>query len=274
MTNEGGSEHEPQLSHGVEQLIADIEGTTGRPVEVRADPGIRSKTRGVYRVTDPDPSRHLILYDPLYEKIKDHLIAHECGHVKLFAEASDSDRIVPNVTENSRRRAIEQLEPEIKLLEQRGLPRSELLKALPFWINGTISQIGSYPADIEIERWLWNAWPGIRKVQESSLREQTRLFRQSLSQEVKAVTPPLIWNVSNSMNGVLVSSYEDLLGDTNLGLAFRRAGFGRDQFELPVFANEDALDLSKANVTSKVWAKKLGISEWFEWKELKRVSSK
>lgn len=254
-----------------QQLLDWVEASTGRPIEIRADPAIRSRGRAIYAVSDPDQSRQLVLYDPLYEQLKDHLIAHECGHIRMFAEAPVRDQVVPVMTVRSRRRAAEELGPDLERLVRKGLPDDAIRRALPIWLSGTVSQLVDTPADSEIERWLWTEWPGLRRVQESSLRDQAKLFRGALSPAVQSVTPTRIWEASNAMNGVLTSGYADLLGDTSLTLAYQRAGFGRRRLEPLVSALAGEFGLRNAQRASRAWAEHFGISDWFEWRSLDEV---
>src|SRR5713226_8796243 len=79
-------------------LLRTIEERTDRVVEIRAEPAIRGHARASYVVSDPDRSRHLILYDPRYASSLDHLIAHECGHIVRFAAGAAAEHLVPVAT--------------------------------------------------------------------------------------------------------------------------------------------------------------------------------
>src|SRR3990172_2112578 len=79
-------------------LLRQIEEGTGRRVDIKPNQAIRDRARAVYVVSDPDPTHHLILYDPKYEAHLNHLVAHECGHIVRFASASPDDQTVAKTT--------------------------------------------------------------------------------------------------------------------------------------------------------------------------------
>ena len=98
------TEH-PALLTATEALLSEVEQLTGRTVEIRSESAIRGRGRAIYVVTDPDPTRHLILYDPQHQSDLDHLVAHECGHIQRFALAAPSDRTVAVMTSERRAEA-------------------------------------------------------------------------------------------------------------------------------------------------------------------------
>src|SRR3990170_7633783 len=123
------------LLPGTRHLVSEIERQSGRPIEIRAAPAIRGRGRAMYAVTDPDPTRHLILYDPAEARHLDHLVAHECGHVLRFARAGPEDKTVPIMTGERRAAAARQLLPELSRLEASGVPEGAIRDVLALWLG-------------------------------------------------------------------------------------------------------------------------------------------
>src|SRR5207244_2775556 len=115
-------------------------------VVVRADPAVSERGRAIYVVSDPDPSRHLVLYDPNHRRLLDHLIAHEAGHIKHFAEAPEAERRLPVVTPATRAGAVLDLAPTLLGLAARGVPEDALPKLVELWTTGTVAQLSDTPS--------------------------------------------------------------------------------------------------------------------------------
>lgn len=260
---------QPSLLPETRRLLRDVEERTVRPVEVRADAAIRERGRAIYVVTDPDRSRHLVLYDPQFEPFIDHLMAHECGHILRFAQANPEDRRVPAMTRERRAIAIHQLMPELAGLLRAGFPGGALSELLSIWLSGTIAQLSDTPSDIRIERWLWSEYPGLHEAQRASLLDQVRTLHLVLRRPVEEVTPRSLWVASNAMNFALVSAVSEFLGRPDLLRPYQLSPSRRLGEELlaMVEATPDR-GLSTDRELSERWAERLGCRDWLEWRAL------
>ncbi len=260
---------QPSLLPETRRLLRDVEERTRRPVEVRPDAAVRERGRAIYVVTDPDRSRHLVLYDPRHEPFVDHLVAHECGHIVRFADAKAEDQRVPVMSRERRAIAIRQLRPELTGLLRAGLPEGALHEVLPIWLSGTIAQISDTPSDIRIERWLWSEYPGLREAQRASLVDQVRTLHLVLRRPVEEVTPRSLWVASNAMNYALVSAVSEFLDRPDLLRPYQVSPSRRLGEELlaMVDATPDG-GLATDRELSGRWAERLGFRHWPEWRAL------
>jgi hypothetical protein len=251
-------------------ILEGIEAATGVPMEIQAEPRVRGKGRAIYAATDPDPTRHLILYDPSEREHLDHLIAHECGHLRRFDEARPEDRKVPVVSVAERIAAARQFLPSISRLIESGFPEGAAANMLPVWVGGTVSQLANTPSDVRIEEDLWRDYPGLRDRQRASLIHQIKMSHQGLRPVVAAFTPETVWLASNAMNYVLAKSVARLLKMPALADPYRRhpevRSLGQSLLEV-IEAQPDA-GLAGDHAISDMWADRLGIRGWFEWKRL------
>jgi hypothetical protein len=260
------------LLPGTRHLIGEIERQTGRPIEIRADPSIRGRGRAMYAITDPDPTHHLILYDPAEARHLDHLVAHECGHIKRYAESRPEGRVVPVMTAGHRAAATRQLLPELSRLVESGVPEGAIVDMLPLWIGGIIAQIANTPSDVWIERWLWQEHQHLRDRQTASLREQIQEGTLALRPVIAAFTPEPVASASNSMNHVLAMTASALLGQPQLIRPYRGTfaqKLGEELFEM-VEAQRDS-GLAGDRAASDQWAETLGVRDWFDWTALEAV---
>ena len=102
-----------RLLTATQRMLADVESRTGKPVELRPEPQLDGRARGTYAVSDPDRSRHLLLYDPAKIDLLDHIVPHELGHVEMFESADPAGRLVPVVVEQDRQLARKNLLREL-----------------------------------------------------------------------------------------------------------------------------------------------------------------
>lgn len=271
------SEREPwrdyeRLLPDTHRLIRHVEEQTGRIVEIQPEPAIRSRGRAIYVVTDPDPDHHLILYDPAERRFLDHLVAHELGHVREFAEAEPEDRVVPIMTSNRRARVTEQLLPELDLMLRRGFPPTAVREVLPIWLSGTVAQLADTPSDCWIERRIAREYPGLRANQSASLREQAKTLHQVLDPRVAAVTPESIWIASNAMNFCLVHVIAELVDEPALLARYRDTrirALGQELLEVVEETGDQGL--AGDRTVSNRWAARLGVVDWFEWRRLDQL---
>lgn len=251
------------------QLLAQVERETGRPVVIRPEPRVATRGRAVYAVSDRNPERHLVLYDPAQERFLDHLAAHECGHILQLAQARPEERTVAVLTDGTRRRAVTQVLPDLVRLTQRGISADSVQAAVPIWLGGTIAQLADTPPDIRIERWLHAEWPGLREVQRRSLAEQAAQLHRVLERPVRALTPSIIWVASNAMNYALLKSAAGLLGEPSLIRPYRHTGTDSLGEELlGLLSARSSVSLAEDRAVSEDWASQLNLSGWLEWRRL------
>lgn len=250
------------------QLLLSVEQKTGRPVEVRRDAGIRLHARAVYVVTDPDRSRHLVLYDPIYEGFVDALIGHEVGHIFHFADASPSERIVPVITSTSRQVAHEDMAAFIHKLERRGLPSTDISEAFNVWTRAVVSQLADTPSDIRIERWLRDSSPRLRATQRAALLSLTNSHAEGMGKWVEEATPRKVWLASNAMSYALTKSISTLLAQPELLEQYKNTSVADLGEELLAIIDTEAKSLAGDRAVSKRWAERMGFTEWFAWRQL------
>lgn len=263
------SEPQPrQLLPETRRLLADTERLTGRPVEIRPDPAVASRGRAIYVVSDPDRTRDLVLFDPDHTRFLDHLVAHECGHIRHFSEAQADERTVPVLTEERRVAATRRLLPDIADLLGRGIPERALPGMLSLWISGTVSQLSDTPADIEIEHHVWEKYPGLHAAQRTSLVDQVRALHQVADSRLLMITPPGLWMASNAMNYTLVKSVSELLKEPWMMRPYRNTQVEVIGDELLAAATPTADGLAGFRRVTDAWADRLGLTGWYEWRRL------
>lgn len=241
-----------------------VEAETGTPVVVRQEPGLHGKASGAYVASDPDPSRHLIVYDPAQSRYLNHIIPHELGHLKQHVAAAPEQRMVATMSAAHRARARERLFMRLPLATLRAFPADVLDEVADLWSGGLVTQLASFPADIRIERAIWVEHPPLRAIQREALELQARAAHEALDARVAAVTPGFVFEGTNAMNYALLKSVARMLQQPWMVRPYRGSIHER--------AGEDLLDLFNATAphdlptcleVSNAWAERLGVADWY-----------
>jgi len=246
-------------------VIEDVERTTGKPVVLRPELGLRGKAHASYAASDPDESRHLILYDPEFASSINHLVPHELGHVSLFAYAGNRDRLLPHIGPEQRRLSRTTLRREV--------PRHALdvLKSetetdafLDLWSDGLVMQVYNYPQDILIERSVFESHPALRSSQRGSIAQLAQEAHDGLTARAITLTPRTVTLAAQSMNYALLKSCSGYLGAPWMVRPYRNTSMER--------TGEELLDLLRASAPENlgdcldvtgVWSRRLGVDGWF-----------
>jgi hypothetical protein len=267
MTERDGQERATLLPV-TRELLSEVEASTGLPIRVIASERIRGHGRAIFAASDPDPSRHLIIYDPKYEAFLDHHVAHECGHIVRFSAASESERCLPVLSK--RLGAFAGLEDDLAAMMDRGIPDRAIEEMLPIWLGGTVAQVSNVPADIRIERWLYREFPDLRDAQRRSNLDQVDELHRCLRADVRQLTPRMLWSANNTMNYAFVASLAQLFDRPSLLKPYRAfheiADSGRAL--LKIVDGTDDTGLPGDRGLTDAWAERLGVLGWYEWRRL------
>jgi hypothetical protein len=268
VTERRGRPRNPELLPVTRELVAEVERLSGLPVVIEPRAELRGKARAAYAVSDPDRSRHLVLYDPQFERFLDHMVAHECGHIVRYCAASPDDARI--LVQNPHDANYDRLLPELADLIERGMPDRFIQELLPLWLHGSLAQLQNIPADIHIERWLHREFPDLRQAQLDSIGDQADDYLQALAPDVREMTPPSVWLAGNAMNYALLKT---------MGELFEWPEFYEPFDEVPkvVLLGEILLDeerrledtgLQGDRELTDRWARRLGMDTWYAWRRL------
>jgi len=217
----------------------------------------------------PEASRqpHEIHFVRGEERVIGHLIAHEVGHLVRLYQVPEDERLMPAVTPDSRRRAAEQVLPELASLLYRGIPEDALVELFDPWYQSVCTQLASFPADLRIEAWIRDCFPALRRVQERSLLEEVHRSLPLLQPEVTALTPPTIYQATMAMNAAQAWQIAEFYSIPSLIDPFQRHGFASIGARLAhiVLSRDDEGHRSDMQAVNE-WADELRLSGWFEWR--------
>ncbi|MCU7492867.1 MAG: hypothetical protein HF312_18820 [Ignavibacteria bacterium] len=185
-----------ELIPAVEEIIASIEQLTSKKfnfVEKNDLPVLA--TVKIARRRMPN---HIIYFKATEDKIINHLIAHECGHIKRIYETPEYRRVLYASNERTKSEAYKAISESKSVLVSRfGEELAENILSNLF--DGIIRQVTNQPIDLMIEKWIYEDYPGLRQVQLDSLINQNKQALAGLAESTK-VFPKVIVDASNTLN--------------------------------------------------------------------------
>jgi hypothetical protein len=228
-----------QLGPEVQQVLDLARRLTGKEPLLKRVPRLPNDARAM--LVRPKMSRkpHEIHFVRGEERVIGHLIAHEVGHLVRLYQVPEDQRLMPAITPDSRRRAAEQLTPELAGLVYHGIPAEALVELFDPWYQS---------------------------VQQRSLLEEIRRASPLLQPEVAALTPTTIYRATMAMNAAQACQIAELNCAPALMDPFERHGFASIGNRLAHVAldREDQGHRSDMQVVNE-WADELRLAGWFEW---------
>ena len=255
-----------QLGPEVRQVLDLARRLTGKEPILKRVPRLPNDARAM--LVRPETSRnpHEIHFVRGEERVIGHLIAHEVGHLVRLYQVPEDERLMPAVTPDSRRRAAEQILPELASLLYRGVPEDALVELFDPWYQSLCTQLASFPADLRIEAWIRERFSALRRVQQRSLLEEAGRALPLLQPEAAALTPPTIYRANMAMNAAQAWQIAEFYSAPSIMEPFERHGFssvGKRLAHMVLDRNDEGhrSDMQAVNE----WADELRLSGWFEW---------
>jgi len=240
----------------VTEIVRKVKEVSGKDIDFRI-----SDTISVYAVTKiarKRMSQHVVYFRKDVVDRLSYIIAHECGHILRIMEAPEEERVVPAIDKTTKLKVL----GDIKI---NSFSKPLLAKMIDIWVDGIIMQVTNLPVDVRIEKWIQKSFPSLEKEQISALEKDAEKTLAGLTKKVEMVTPAKIFTISNSM------VYAYLRGiSTITGKRYDKAFYGRNFIlnlgkRLYKLLKEEDHGYSSDIETINLWAKTLGIDDWFHW---------
>jgi hypothetical protein len=256
------------LAKCLQDIILKVEQVSGKKIKFVEKRGMSIPV--VSKLARNDMPAHIFYLDSSHQDVAWHSIAHECVHIIRLFEVEENQRIVPMATPEMRMQAFEEIEEEF--LEKSSSLTDELFRRMrDFWYDSIMRQLTNYPSDIMIERWLYKFYPELRPSQIQAIQQQAESATGALNQEVKELTPEIIYNASNIMNYTYFHFLGKLL-ELQLDQPFQDTQFAKEGKKLVKFTEDRYRDDYEGDVAMiHLWAEFLGLSNWFAWIDLENV---
>ncbi len=249
------------LASATQTILKLVEEKTGRPVEVLADPSIRVLAK--VKMAKGKAPAHLITYNPTKRGV-DYNIAYECGFILRLYENPPEARFEFAGSESGRKEVRRALFDK-QHIKRMGLPDTAVKELADQMFDGLMTQLRSLPIGIRIDKWLWDAHPDLRELQEESIMRQQQDNVQALGPQIREISPSDVFFANVAMNSAFAIFFDRLMGKDLYAVPYRSAGFENSgerllevEAEIPSEAQYDR-DLVDA------WAEELEVSDWYQW---------
>lgn len=248
------------------ELLPLAQRLTGKAPRIKRVESLPNDVHGMLLAPEAPSKPWEIHYVRGQERFLEHLIGHEVGHVVRLFRVPQEERLQPAVSGETRARAAEQVVHELVLLMGQGVPMEVVLDLFNMQYEGLCTQLASAPADLRIEQWLFNHYPGLHRVQERSLVKEVERSFPLFAAGHRVLTPPSIWRAQMAMNAAQAWQVAILFNQPELLALFQEHGLGipgRNLARMVLDAPDEGhrSDMEAVNR----WAEELGLTGWFEW---------
>lgn len=257
-----------KLYKSVNSIIKKVESETGKKVELTPVKGMQ--TMAEVKIARKHNDFHSIYYNADSPEEINHLIGCKCIQIIRTFETPEVNRFMGVSYQENINNAKMQIEAEagVKPELREVLNNNELVSS---WILGVINQVISQPADIVVEKIIFDEYEDLRKLQKNVLEKQFKDYITTLNPQVRDLSPSVVFDASAIMNYVYLRILDDYLG-TDFTV--------RTEHTYKRKRSEALYDFTKANTGGDTeqdrividhWAEKLKIRSWYDWGDFEDV---
>jgi hypothetical protein len=252
----------------VHTILEKVRDKTGKSVEFIEKNDLT--TFAAIKMARRNMPSHIVFYKREHDEILNHLVAHECGHVLRMFAVPEEKRFIPYSDDPLKLTALTQIEAEITAISKT-LSFDQVAVIVNLWYTGIIRQVTNHPPDIRIEKWLFDDYPALRRYQKQSIEKQLSESIAGLKDSVRQITPKTILEASHIMN----YAFFRLLGlhfGTNFIRAYNNTPYVNRGKELTSITENEYVDDYEGDIQmANRWARFLGLSNWFKWRDFEDV---
>ena len=216
---------------------------------------------------------HLIIHKRnIPDPILIHLIAHELEHLRLECAAKQAGRNRYLVsTAANQKRAIRSMAKDITRWQRQGFSEKSITDVKLQLSEGIVRQVQNAPIDLIIEAQLYRNLPILRESQFISLGVLAEQAKETIiNHKIQERMPEHIMYASSALNGATALFLDKLWrGATRYAEPYRKLdSFSTAQELLSMLENLiKTLKPGDEYEIVDLWAKKLGLQDWYEWQE-------
>jgi len=208
---------------------------------------------------------HFVLYKPSAGESPDYSICFECGYILRLFSTPPEQRF--DIAESIHGQ--EEVEKEISLpggiATKYRLKKAQIEEIRTQFLSGMITHLRSVPVGLRVSEWLSSSYPELNEVQETHVKKELQINRESLKEKIKEITPPKIFQATQAINAAYALYWSDKYGKPDIFNPFRLYGFEKDGETLINIYKNTPDDPSYDKILIDTWAKHLSITDWYNW---------
>jgi hypothetical protein len=193
-------------------------------------------------------------------------------HLRLECAARQVGRNVFLVsTANNQKKAIRSMTKDVTRWNRQGLSEKSITELTLQLSEGIVRQIQNAPIDLIIEAQIHNNFPILRVSQFISLSMIAEQAKESvINHEIQEHMPKHIMHASSALNGATALFLDKLWGGATC--------YAKPYHKLDSFStSKELLSILESRIKTlkpgeeyeivNIWAKKLGLQDWYEWRD-------
>lgn len=228
-----------------------IEELTSKPVDIRIVPNIKSGADALTKIARPHMNQSIIYIKQTSVKYINHLILHECGHIRRIFSVKPEERF--NMCATNLNMDSEIAKKVLNDILRLGIPENESQKVFQMYLNGVMMQVANIIPDIRIENEIYNRVEENRDEQKSYLNYLGKTLESLTSEKVFKYTPSTILEISLALNYLFLDNVKPIIGTRILNIykknALAKKGYKKIK---PVFEKDDFGYTQDINLTNKI----------------------
>lgn len=193
------------LNEDTIRAVEKVNKISGKDVEFRVKDDL--KAHALLKAARDFMPKHVVFIKRDKMEHIDHLIVHECHHIFRFWSVEEAERKIIS--------RVPQLSQQRKKQWKRELGKKSDMypdEVFDLWDNGLMTLFYNAVTDTRIELSIRRSYPGIRVQQIDSLKTLENELRESISKDVKKITPPSLFLLSGAMNYVFLTRLSSIIG--------------------------------------------------------------
>jgi hypothetical protein len=239
------------FSPETQEIIAEVEQLSGRPVHVEEDPSLQ--TLATVATARGKAPAHFVRYKQADQTV-DYLIAFQLGFVVRLFSCPAEERFDVVASNAERHLAFEKL----------GL--GEFSKDIAgFLADSLITQLCTYSVGMRVDKWIADEYPTLQDGQQQSAGQQLRQNESALSPELRGKFPKPVVDANTAMNAAYAFYWAAKLNEPRLKVPFSVIGADIKGLRLLEILNQAGTDPRDDRKLIEGWADELGLTSCFHF---------
>lgn len=240
------------FSPETQQIIAEVERLSGRPVHVEEDAGL--KTLAQVRPARGVSPAHFVRYQP-GNPAADYLVAYQLGFVARLFSCPPDQRFDLISTPEEDRVAIAELG-----LTGVGEPLTTFLR------SSLLTQLRTCPVGIRVDRWIRAQFPGLQPAQHLAAKQQLLQNEASLNPDLRNRFPKPVVEINTAMNAAFALFWAAETNEPRLVIPYILLGVDAAGRRLLTLLEEIPDDPAHDKSLIEAWAEALGMERYCHFK--------
>lgn len=255
-----------QLQEITQRVITRVENASNLPVLVNADPTL--KVIASTKIGRGNAPAHLVSYNPAFGAA-DYAICYQCGFLLRAVTSSLETRFDLGGSWRGRRDVERLVTERLRESSIGGLNKDARIRLAEQMHDGLIRQLRSFPIGLRVDEWLMREYPGLEVEQRYGAERQLKDNLQTLSPEIKKMSPLKIYDANVVMNAAFATFWAQKWNDPKLVTPYAATGYSAAADGLLELLASIPDDPNRDRDLIDAWGQKLNLAGWYEFLAVK-----